>query len=176
MMRKICVLGVSVVIILLAVSLVGCQAPPILPATLPSQVSAAVSPTRLFEPTRTQLPTATPRPRLTLTSQPSTTSTLTPTRMPDLVVKHDTYCYAGPGEVYGVVNTLIKGAIARVIGRGEAGYWVISIPFRPDVRCWISSKFVEADRIANALPLVYSPPRPSRTPTPTPFKPHRNLP
>jgi len=95
--------------------------------------------------------------------------------MPDLVVKHNAYCYAGPGDVYGVANTLIKGTIACVTGRGEAGYWVISIPFRPDVRCWISSKFVEADRSANALPLVYSPPWPSRTPTPTPFKPHRNL-
>jgi hypothetical protein len=118
MMRKICLLGVSVVIILLAGSLVGCQAPPILPATIPSQVSAAKSPSQLFEPIRTQLPTATPRPRPTLTGQPSATSTLTPTRMPDLVVKHDAYVYAGPGEVYGVVNPLIKGSIARVIGRG----------------------------------------------------------
>ena len=147
---------VSAVIILLAGSMVGCQAPPILPATLTSQVRAAISPTRLFEPIRTQFSTATPKSRPTFTSQQSATSTLTPTRMPDLVVKHDAYCYAGPGEVYGVVNTPIKGAVARAIGRGEAGYWVISIPIRSDIRCWIGSKFVEADRSA-MLCLTFTP-------------------
>jgi hypothetical protein len=170
------VLGVSMVMILFAALLVGGQETQVLPTSPSAQESLTVSPTQLYEITGRRTSTITPKSSSTVTSKPSATYTLTPTRMPELVVTHDAYCYVGPGDVYGVVNTLRKGSIARVIGRGEAGYWVISVPFRLGVRCWISSSFVEADRSANALPLVYSPPKPSRTPTPTPLKPHRNLP
>lgn len=134
-------------------------------ATVAARTGTGGAPTG--EPLDTDTPapsnTATPAPTGTATAVP--TATLTPTPEDAVVrVSGDTFCRAGPGEVYegrGILNTDQESVI---IARDPTGnFWYIENPDQPGEKCWIWGNYATPEGPTSGLP-VYTPP-PSPTPS-----------
>jgi hypothetical protein len=88
-------------------------------------------------PTSTQALTDTPPPSLT----PSETATFTPSVV-TLGVSGNTNCRTGPGMVYDLLDALLVGQTAEVVGRDAAGEnWVIKPPSNPARTCWLWGRY-----------------------------------
>jgi hypothetical protein len=131
------------------------QEPP--PATSPASTQApAVSDT----PPWTVTPSDTPPPSLT----PTVTYTLTPSVV-TLTVSGNTNCRTGPGTVYDLLDSLLVGQTAEVVGRDAAGEnWVVKMPSNPTRTCWLWGRYATLSGNWEALPIIEPPP----TPTPAP--------
>jgi hypothetical protein len=126
-------------------------------ATPPAPTSApAVSDT----PASTGTPTETPLPSLT----PTATYTITPSVV-TVSVSGNTNCRTGPGTVYDLLDSLLVGQTAEVVGRDAEGQnWVIKMPSNPERTCWLWGRYATLSGNWEALPIIEPPP----TPTPVP--------
>ncbi len=103
-------------------------------------------------------------PSATFTASPTATITQTPTpEFPTANLSENTNCRTGPGLVYDLIRTLLRGDSARILGRNTDGtYWYIQDPSRPGDDCWLWGRYVQVSGSTDQLP-VFTPP-----PTPTP--------
>jgi len=135
---------------------------------LPSQ---PVINTVLVMPTvTTQLPTSTVM-IISATAAPTLTPTIayTPTSsIPMVTVSVGTNCRAGPGRVYDLVDGLMVGEQAEIIGLAPLGidYVVIIRPHGPG-ESWLWLQYATITGDTSRLPLAIMPPTPSATATPT---------
>lgn len=124
---------------------------------LPASTLALVS---SDTPARTETPSETPLPSLT------STETCTPTpSVVTLSVSGNTNCRTGPGTVYDLLDSLLVGQTAEVVGRDAEGQnWVIKMPSNPARTCWLWGRYATLSGNWEALPIIEPPP----TPTPAP--------
>ncbi len=126
-----------------------------------SSPTATVSQPLTFTPS----PSPTPTPTKVATSTPS----LTPTSEPMVTIKARTLrVRSGPGTEYDVVARLEEGDRVMVQGKNERGDW-LKILLSDDREGWVATEFVEITVGAEAIPVVDTPPPPTKPPeSPTP--------
>jgi hypothetical protein len=119
------------------------EPPPSLAATLPSTFTS----TATFEPTLTP----------TLTSTPTTTPTFGPTSTPVVlmgtVLEHSN-CRYGPGAVFLYKYGLNATAYMEIIGRDEAGTWLLIHSRKGEDYCWIKASLMEVKGDLMTVPQV----------------------
>jgi len=126
---------------------------PILLASTLTPVSSD-TPARMETPPETPLPSLTPSPSFTFTPSIVTVS-----------VSGNTNCRTGPGTVYDLLDSLLVGQTAEVVGRDAEGQnWVIKMPSNPARTCWLWGRYASLSGNWEALPIIEPPP----TPTPAP--------
>lgn len=105
-------------------------------------------------------------PQLTDTPTPTITVTTTPTEVPPtLYAPQNTTCRKGDSIDHEDVGYLLTGESAEVIGRNQAGTWlVINNPDRSGI-CWIYRAIVETEGDVDGTKVYIPPPRPTKTPT-----------
>ncbi len=155
----------SLMMILLAAALTGCNLPsaapsqaidPALVGTIAAQTLEAV-----LSQTAIPLPSSTPTPPATLTKTPTITATYS---VPMVQFDGNTNCRKGPGTEYEVVTVLNAGKKVETVGISEKGnYWLIKLSDGKEP-CWAANDFAKASGSISALPTVTAPP----TPTPRP--------
>ena len=99
------------------------------------------------------------------TFTPTATPTATPTPgLPMLVLIQNANCRKGPGTVYSVVTSFLKGQILQVDGRNDQvpWWWWVLMP-NSNQHCWISISAGTPSGDPNSLPVIQAPP----TPVPT---------
>ncbi len=101
-------------------------------------------------PTPTAAPTSTPSPVPSPTVTPTATQVVV-----SLIVKDEKInCRFGPGIEFVLVNELIKGQSARVVGRNDLATWLyIRDPGNPDGFCWVFVDVVETNGPVTELPV-----------------------
>jgi hypothetical protein len=98
---------------------------------------------------------------------PTPTFTLTPV-VPVVSVSEPTNCRSGPGTVYDVLGYFNVGQTAEVVGRSAlSDYWIIKLPSKPAVTCWVWGKYASVIGDTSGLPVKASPPTPTPLFTPT---------
>lgn len=115
------------------------------------------------------LPILSPSPSLPITRPPTVTSTSTVTVEPParLTAVTTANCRSGPGTGYPVINHLLEGHEAPVVGRSANSAWWQIQPEEGIELCWISNDVVEAEFNAEMVPIVAAPPTPTTTITST---------
>lgn len=112
-------------------------------------------------------PTPTPRPP-TATPVPTVTPTPTPTPVPDAVVSAAAVnVYAGPGEVYGVVDQMPQGTSMDVTGKNPAGDW-LTITTNGGRAGWVPVSQLQVNVEVAGVAETVVPPTPTPIPTNTP--------
>jgi serine/threonine protein kinase len=145
--------------------------------TLQSQVSIVTQkelPTRAQEPTAapTALPTETaavllPQPTKTPTqadtenpaASPTSTSKAEITRYEITVDTNNANIRSGPGTVYLIVATKVRGTVLEATGRSQAGDWLV-VHLEDGKVGWIYTKIILYSFDAKLLPVVQAPPAP----------------
>jgi hypothetical protein len=143
----------------------------------------AITPTPLREPSPTPTltpqisatPTPTPPPSETPTATctPTPVSSETPTPTATVCISQATFiqnahCRYGPGTVYGILTSLLKGQSVAVDGRnGENTWWWIRLP-DSTAHCWVSNVTVTTACIPADLAVIPAPPTPTPTQAPPP--------
>jgi hypothetical protein len=135
--------------------LIATEPPPMLtktpPPTLPP--TATLEPT--LTPTVTPIPTDTLTPTITLT--PTNTLTITPTSTPvklmGTVLEHSN-CRYGPGAVFLYKYGLLPTTRMEVIGRDQAGTWLLIHSRGGEDHCWIKAILMEVDGDVMTVPEV----------------------
>jgi hypothetical protein len=90
---------------------------------------------------------------------------------PEILIPRDTLCYAGPGDLYPVVGSLLGNSTALVQGIGADSNWlVIENPRLADVLCWVGRDDVEEPQGFDLAGFVVFPLPPLPTATPKPEK------
>ena len=112
-------------------------------------------------------PSPTIAPSQTATPTPSPTFTPTPLQ-PILSVRSEISCYAGPGDIYGLVTNLQAGEEVEIVGKTES-FWVVALP--TNTECWVADEHVNIEGEVSTLPNV----APPSTPTPSIPAPPKNL-
>lgn len=98
-------------------------------------------------PTSTPTPTETPQPSLT----PTASETASPSPVPTYAILRGkttperTTCRYGPGPDYLYFYGLLQGATQEIIGRNEAGTWVLTRARGAVNRCWVRASLMEID-------------------------------
>lgn len=160
--------SVTVIMAALLLTVLSCNLPASVQApaathpepTRSSLQASIAAPVASEVPARTETPSDTPPPSLT----PSVTSTLTPSVV-TVSVSGNTNCRTGPGTVYDLLDSLLMGQTAEVVGRDAEGLnWVIKMPSNPARTCWLWGRYATLSGNSEALPIVEPPP----TPTPAP--------
>ena len=105
--------------------------------------------------------TATPE----FTPTPGATSTPS---VPQVSVSTNTNCRVGPGVVYDLVDSLLIGQTAEVVGKnsGVPNYWVIK-RINGSGTCWLWGEYATVSGNTSNLPEYPVPPTPTPSPTPT---------
>ncbi len=127
-------------------------------------------------------PTATtsPTPAITSTETPLPSPTATPTAPLRIVLVKNSFCRAGPGQVYREITALAVGDSAEVRGISQDGFWLFVYWTKFKVECWIVSSAAPSDTDLSGVPVLAAPPTPLPTsppqptfvpPTATPYKP-----
>ena len=119
-----------------------------------TQMAGAVQHTLAAMVTATPpIPSDTPLPTLTFTPQ-----------VPMVSVSVETNCRTGPGTVYPALGILRVGESAEVVGRSVyKDTWIIKLPSKPSVTCWLWGQYATVVGDTNGLPALNPPP----TPTPS---------
>lgn len=89
--------------------------------------------------------------------------------LPEVIIKRDTLCYAGPGVPHPVVGSLLHGTTALVQGVGALDDWlVIKHPRLPGANCWVKRGDVDEPRAFDPgeLKVFAIPPLPTATSKP----------
>jgi len=125
----------------------------------------------ILDATPTSVDTATPAatPTETATSLPSPTATLA--GPPVIVLVRNSFCRAGPGEVYRSITALAAGDSAEVRGISQDGFWLFVYWSKFNVECWIGASAAPPGTDLRGAPALTAPPTPTPTPTPSPTIP-----
>ena len=89
--------------------------------------------------------------------------------LPPIVITRDTLCFAGPGNPYPVVGSILQGSAALVQGIGVDTNWlVIEHPRLPGVDCWVKRVDVDEPEAFDpgGLKVFAIPPLPTATSAP----------
>jgi hypothetical protein len=129
-----------------------------------STESAQTSLANAAAATMQSMVTDTPEFTFTPSLTPSLTVTLTPS-VPMVSVSQETNCRSGPGDPYAILGTLPVGVQAEVVGRSDYDDWIIKLPSKPSVTCWLWDYYATVTGDTTTLPKVT--PVPSPTPTAT---------
>lgn len=147
--------------VLLTIALAGCNLP-------------SGEPTRTVTPdlalTLTALAASTPTATLA-TSTPLFTPTpgFSPTpSVPTVSVSTNTNCRTGPGTEYDLIDGLLVGQTAQVVGKNTStGYWIIQ-RLNGSGTCWLWDEYATVSGNTAGLAEYPIPPTPTPTKTPTP--------
>ncbi|MBI3158824.1 MAG: FecR domain-containing protein [Chloroflexi bacterium] len=123
----------------------------------------------------TDTPEEPEEPTSTFTPVSSATNTpIPPTDTPEnpqVTLNKDALCMTGPGSSgYVVVGTVFAGQTANVVGQTST-HWVIEMPGKPGVICWIPKSSGDANDSASGVRIFLPPPTITPTPKPTKEKP-----
>ena len=124
-----------------------------------TQMAGAVQQTLAAMVTATPLmPSGTPLPALTLTTQ-----------VPLVSVSVETNCRTGPGTVFPALGVLRVGQSAEVVGVSiYKDTWIIKLPSNPAVTCWLWGQYATVVGDTSGLPAITPPPTPTPQFTSTP--------
>ncbi len=130
--------------------------PPV-PSPTPTDMATVLAalPTRTVAPTFTLTPAPTLTPTPTITSTPSPTATLTPTLQPAIANKIGGVLVnlrAGPDTDYAILTQLAGGEEVEMMGRTEAGDWVL-IQSAEGTSGWLFVDLFENDADIEVLPI-----------------------
>ena len=108
--------------------------------------------------------TVTPTSTSTATPEPAT-STPTP-EPPTITANKNANCRYGPGMLYEIADTLMKGQSAVVVGRNEDNtWWQIKGP-RYGTLCWVAHTTVDESGPVDGVPIGVAPEEPTISKTP----------
>ncbi len=132
------------------------------PATEPPQTEEKEVPDSPLPPTNTTLPdTIAPTPSPSATPKP----TLTATPAPFVLVSGNTNCRFGPGSVYDLLHTYMKGDQAQLVGKSPDGkFWYTTDQNGIIPDCWLWGNYATPVGDTSLIPIFTPPP----TPTPNP--------
>jgi len=127
------------------------------PTSLPLVITATpLSFTSTFTPlvfTGTPMPSDTPIPPFTPTSQ-----------YPTISASIDTNCRSGPGPEYDRVGALMVGEVAQVRGKNSTStWWYIENPRFPGHFCWVQAASTTVTGGTGNTPVLTPPPPPTKT-------------
>lgn len=127
-------------------------------------LTATVAARATDTPEASEVPSATP------TFAPSGTATPLPAtntpESPSVTLSRDALCTSGPGSGYIVVATVFSGSTANVVGQ-SASHWVIELPGRPGVVCWIPKATATGNAAAGTVRFFLAPATVTPTKRPT---------
>jgi hypothetical protein len=109
----------------------------------------------------------------TLALAPSETPTLRPSETPTpsgpltIVLVRNSFCRAGPGQVYREITALATGDNAEVRGVSQDSLWLFVYWPKFQVECWIVSAAAPPDTNLTGVPVLAAPPTPVTTDAPT---------
>lgn len=111
----------------------------------------------------TPTPQETATPQFSPTPGPSSTPSV-----PQVTVSTNTNCRVGPGVIYDLIDSLLIGQTAEVVGKnsGVPNYWVIKRP-NGSGTCWLWGEYATVTGNTANLPEYPVPPTPTPSPTPT---------
>lgn len=103
------------------------------------------TPTFLPSPTATSSPTFTPTPSQTVLPTETPTPTITPTYaiLRGKVIPEHANCRYGPGWMYLYKYGLVGGSNLEIIGRSDAGDWVLLQAIGGNNPCWVKADLME---------------------------------
>lgn len=98
---------------------------------------------------------------------PTTGPTSTPS-VPQVTVSQNTNCRVGPGIVYDLIDAVVIGQTAEVVGKnsGVPNYWVVK-RLNGSGTCWLWGQYATVSGNTANLPEYPVPPTPTPSPTPT---------
>lgn len=140
----------------LATSTASRAAPP--SATSTARPSPTSTPQAPPSPSPTPSPTPTEPPTATNTETPSHTPEASPTYAilrAGVLVRAN--CRYGPGEPYLYKYGLVAGSNLEVIGRNEAGTWLLVRAIGGDNPCWVKASLMEVRGEVFAVEPTYTP-------------------
>ena len=108
-------------------------------------------------------PAATATPEFTATPGPTSTPSV-----PQVSVTTNTNCRTGPGIVYDLIDALLIGQTAEVVGKNSSvpNYWVIK-RLNGSGTCWLWGEYATVSGNTANLPEYPVPATPTPSPTPT---------
>lgn len=108
-------------------------------------------------------PQETATPQFTATTGPTSTPSV-----PQVSVTTNTNCRTGPGVIYDLIDALLIGQTAEVVGKnsGVPNYWVIK-RVNGSGTCWLWGQYATVSGNTANLPEYPVPPTPTPSPTPT---------
>lgn len=108
-------------------------------------------------------PQETATPQFTATPGPTSTPSV-----PQVSVTTNTNCRTGPGTQYDLIDSLLIGQTAEVVGKnsGVPNYWVIK-RINGSGTCWLWGQYATVSGNTANLPEYPVPPTPTPSPTPT---------
>jgi uncharacterized protein YgiM (DUF1202 family) len=77
-------------------------------------------------------------------------------------------CRAGPGLLYDVLTSVLRGVEIPVVGRNQQGTWLAVQAPGLVAHCWIWGESLDVAGDLEAAPLLAAPPLPTPSPTPVP--------
>lgn len=116
-----------------------------------------------------QATTGSTSPQETATPEFTATAGATSTpSVPQVSVSTNTNCRVGPGVIYDLVDSLLIGQTAEVVGKnsGVPNYWVIK-RINGSGTCWLWAEYATVSGNTSNLPEYPVPPTPTPSPTPT---------
>jgi len=154
--------GVLFFYLSLIITLGACNLPPQRNAGAPDLVATITAQALLLQSPFPETVADTPLPQFT--------STITPTATPSVLtvtVSQNTNCRSGPGKDYDVVDELLIGETAEVVGKNTANnYWIIKRPSGSGT-CWLWGQYSAVSGDTSALtelvPLSTTAPSPTAT-------------
>lgn len=105
----------------------------------------------------------------TATPEFTATASLPPTpSVPQVTVSTNTNCRVGPGIIYDLLDSLLVGQTAEVVGKNSSvpNYWVIK-RLNGSGTCWLWGEYATVTGNTANLPEYPVPPTPTPTATPT---------
>lgn len=132
-------------------------------STAAAQTAIAEAVAGTFAAMSTNTPEFTFTPSVTLepTLTPTPTSTFTPNTLM-VSVSVETNCRSGPGKAYDILGVLPAGQPAEVVGHSTStDNWIIKLPSKPSVTCWIWSQYATVSGNTADAPDVPIPPTPT---------------
>ncbi len=125
----------------------GEQSPESNTVSPPLPTKTQIPPTEIVapSPTETDTPPGTQTPSSTPTTTDTPTSTITPTYaiLRGQVMPERANCRYGPGAPYLYKYGLVGGSNLEIIGRNEAGTWVLIQAIGGNNPCWVKSELMD---------------------------------
>lgn len=146
----------ALLLVQLACGLLSPGEPPATPPETPLPPAFTLTPTVTLPPTGTPLPpTSTPTPTFTPTRTPTPTASPTPTQTPTptitatyailrgQVIPDRANCRYGPGWMYLYKYGLVGGSNLEIIGRTDAGDWLLIQAIGGSNPCWVRADLMD---------------------------------
>jgi hypothetical protein len=167
--KKLKLILVLILILLLVLMVSACNAPVVDPtqpqATEPPQSEEKEIPDSPLPPKDTAVPDTVAPVAPTPSPTASPLPTLTSTPAPYVLVSGNTNCRFGPGSVYDLLHTYLKGDQALLLGKNPDGkFFYISDQSGIIPDCWLWGNYATPVGDTSLIPIFTPPP----TPTPNP--------